>query len=165
MEPALSETAWKMSKYGVFWSVFSRICTEYGEILRSISPYSVKMRENTDQKNSAFGHFSRSERFLWSQHCSSFCNTVFSGLAYYFFLSFLHEVRIQETLKNDATLFLRYIYFAKIEVTGPFLFPKSTLLNRFLNLFIRFFWDYTQWQALKSGLEWLLWISKKATKL
>ena len=42
-----------------FYSVFSRIWTEYGEVLR-ISPYSVRMRENTDQKNSVFGHFSRS---------------------------------------------------------------------------------------------------------
>ena len=32
-----------------FWSVFSRIRTQYGEILR-ISPYSVQMRQNTDQK-------------------------------------------------------------------------------------------------------------------
>ena len=32
-----------------FWSLFSHIRTEYGEI-RSISPYSVRMRENTDQK-------------------------------------------------------------------------------------------------------------------
>ena len=32
-----------------FWSVFACIRTEYGEI-RSISPYSVRMRENTDQK-------------------------------------------------------------------------------------------------------------------
>ena len=32
-----------------FWSVFSRIRTGYGQI-RSISPYSVRMRENTDQK-------------------------------------------------------------------------------------------------------------------
>ena len=32
-----------------FWSVFSRIRTEYGEI-RSIFPYSVRIRENTDQK-------------------------------------------------------------------------------------------------------------------
>ena len=30
-----------------FWSVFSCIRTEYGEI-RSISPYSVRMQENTD---------------------------------------------------------------------------------------------------------------------
>ena len=32
-----------------FWSIFSRIRTEYREIL-GISLYSVQMRENTDQK-------------------------------------------------------------------------------------------------------------------
>ena len=42
-----------------FWSLFFRIRTEYGEI-QSISPYSVRMRANTDQKNSEYGHFSRS---------------------------------------------------------------------------------------------------------
>ena len=30
-----------------FWFVFSRIWTKYGEIFR-ISPYSVRIRENTD---------------------------------------------------------------------------------------------------------------------
>ena len=50
---------WKGSVFGVFWFVFSRIRTECGEIL-PISPYSVRMRENTDQKNSKYGHFSRS---------------------------------------------------------------------------------------------------------
>ena len=49
----------------LFWSVFSRIQTEYAEI-RSISPYSVWMRENTDQKNSKYGHFLRSE---WLRYC------------------------------------------------------------------------------------------------
>ena len=39
-----------------FWSPFSRIWTEYGEI-RSISPYSVRMRENGDQNNSSYEHF------------------------------------------------------------------------------------------------------------
>ena len=43
-----------------FWSAFSHIRTEYKEILR-ISPYPVQVRENTDQKNSEYGHFSRSE--------------------------------------------------------------------------------------------------------
>ena len=46
----------------LFWSVFSRIQTEYGEI-RNISPYSVQMRENTDQNNSEYGHFLRSVTF------------------------------------------------------------------------------------------------------
>ena len=45
-----------------FWYVFLRIRTEYGDILR-ISPYSVRMRENADQKNSVFGRFSRSAYF------------------------------------------------------------------------------------------------------
>ena len=40
----------------LFWSAFSRIRTEYGEI-RSIFPYSVRMRENADQNNSEYGHF------------------------------------------------------------------------------------------------------------
>ena len=43
----------------LFRSLFSRIRTEYGEI-RSISPYWVRMRENADQNNSEYGHFSRS---------------------------------------------------------------------------------------------------------
>ena len=43
----------------LFWSAFSRIRTEYGEI-RRISPYSVQMRKNEDQNNSECGHFLRS---------------------------------------------------------------------------------------------------------
>ena len=47
-----------------FWSVFSRIQAEYGE-MRNISPYSVQMRENTNQKNSEYGHFSCSVFFFF----------------------------------------------------------------------------------------------------
>ena len=43
----------------LFCLVFSRIRTEYGEI-RSISPYSIRMREKTDQSNSEYAHFLRS---------------------------------------------------------------------------------------------------------
>ena len=46
-----------------YWSIFSHIPTEYGEILH-ISPYSVRMRENTDQKNSKYGHFSRRTPYM-----------------------------------------------------------------------------------------------------
>ena len=44
----------------LFWSVFSRIWTEYGEILH-ISPYSVRMLEKADQNSSEYGHFLRNE--------------------------------------------------------------------------------------------------------
>ena len=43
----------------LFWSVFCGIRTKYGEI-RSIFPYSVRMRENADQNNAEYGHFLRS---------------------------------------------------------------------------------------------------------
>ena len=36
-----------------FWSVFSHIRTEYGDLLCK-SPYSVLMRENTDQKKNPY---------------------------------------------------------------------------------------------------------------
>ena len=48
----------------LFWFAFSRIRTEYGEILRT-SPYSVQMRKITDQYNSEYGHFLRS---VWEGH-------------------------------------------------------------------------------------------------
>ena len=44
---------------GLFWSVFSRIWTEYRKMLR-ISPYSVRMHENMDQNKSKYGSFLRS---------------------------------------------------------------------------------------------------------
>ena len=56
-----------------FWSIFSLIRTEYGEILR-ISPYSVRMWENTGMKKSECGHFSlrASLRMLKLKvHCNS----------------------------------------------------------------------------------------------
>ena len=42
-----------------FWSVFSRIRTEYRD-LHNKSPYLVRMRENTDQKISEYGYLLRS---------------------------------------------------------------------------------------------------------
>ena len=44
---------------GFFWFVFSHIRTEYVSL--RVSPYSVQRREDTDQKNSKYGHFLRSD--------------------------------------------------------------------------------------------------------
>ena len=52
------------SPYSVlFWYAFSRIKTEYEEILR-ISPNSVQMGKNTDQNNSEYEHILRSVFYL-----------------------------------------------------------------------------------------------------
>ena len=44
----------------LFWSVFTRIRIEYGEIIW-ISSYSVRMPENANQNNSEYGHYLHSE--------------------------------------------------------------------------------------------------------
>ena len=51
-----------MSVFGVILVALSRIRTEYRDILR-ISPYSVRMRENTDQNNSEYRLFSSVLKF------------------------------------------------------------------------------------------------------
>ena len=48
----------------LFWSVFSSIRITYGEV-QSISLNSVRMRENTDENNSKYGHLSRSDCFFF----------------------------------------------------------------------------------------------------
>ena len=62
-------TALKRRYSEYFWSLFSRIWTEYGDTeIRSISLFSVKMRENPDQKNSEYKHLSRSEIYALSDY-------------------------------------------------------------------------------------------------
>ena len=53
-----------------FWSVFSRIWTEYGEI-QSISPYSIRMRENTDQKKTPYSDTCYAMEDYWN--INKFC--------------------------------------------------------------------------------------------
>ena len=76
----------------LFWSIFPRIWTEYAEI-RSTSPYSVEMRENTDQNNSEYGHISRSD------YKNCFSNmlvlvTCLKSLSSAYLLSYLHVLTI-----------------------------------------------------------------------
>ena len=75
-KPALRE---KCLYSEFFWSVFSRIQTENGEI-RGISPYSVRIWENTDQKNSEYGHFSRSVDLISSEKISTFPQLISTNI-------------------------------------------------------------------------------------
>ena len=76
----MSSLCEKCPKTEFFWSVFSRIWTEYGDLLY-ISPYSVQMRENKDQKNSVFGHFSSSAKGFMDKvmdMINIFCTNTFT---------------------------------------------------------------------------------------
>ena len=72
-ERYISNTAWKVSKYDIFPGPYF--------------PFSVRILENTDQKNSAVGHFlpcviNRNLEILLrqnSQFCKPRINTVFHG--------------------------------------------------------------------------------------
>ena len=72
-------TVWKLLVFGVILSAFSRIRTEYGEI-RSISPYSVRMRENADQNNSEYGYFLR---YVWDDKHDNAYEKVDKRLEYF----------------------------------------------------------------------------------
>ena len=82
---------------GLFCSAFSRIWTGYGEMW-IISPRSVQMRENVDQNNPEYRHFSRSV-CIWKihvhlidiffsscllQHCNIYylCHNVYSPMLF-----------------------------------------------------------------------------------
>ena len=70
-----------------FWSVCSGNRTEYGDLPSK----SVQIRENTDQKNSVFGHFSQSEliSLVIARKYSSFEDLEFDGLCHLEIYSFI----------------------------------------------------------------------------
>ena len=59
-----------------FWTIFSRVLTEYGEILR-IPPHSFRMRKKTDQRNFKYRHFSRSVILQWERSRFTLLTTKF----------------------------------------------------------------------------------------
>ena len=81
MAKTLNATLCKNCAYlELIWSAFSRIWTGCGDILR-ISPYSVRMRENMDQNNSEYGHFSRSAK-VWGLSLSNAWIVVTSQIVF-----------------------------------------------------------------------------------
>ena len=104
----------------LFWSVFFCIRTECGEILR-ISPYSVRMRENADQNNSEYGHFSRSSSY-----------TIISKLDIFALVALFHCMIFAIVLFHSTfklwmwlylKLFLLWVTFCKISKNMDILWP------------------------------------------
>ena len=109
----------------LFWSAFSRIRTEYGEILR-ISPYSGRMWGNTDQNNFEYRHFLRSGyfkvftfenemwwRFIWNNLSEfvSWNRLVESMLDLYYFVMWLVVCLLFVKLFTWDFVFIVYIGF------------------------------------------------------
>ena len=89
--------------------IFYRIWTEYGEI-RSISLYSVRMRENTDQKNSEYRHFLRVDTCrVVKKFCSAQCSPFKPLFAELIFLLEISICKAMEFFWNVQTFFKHYI--------------------------------------------------------
>ena len=100
----------KCSYSELFWSAFSRIQTEYGEILR-ISLYSVRMRGNAVQNNSEYGHVLRSESenpkiFIFQPNFFIFCT--------YHHYTHIHTHTHTHTQNRKKKIFLVGVY-----ILGP----------------------------------------------
>ena len=125
-----------------FWSVFSRIRTEYGEI-RSKSPYSVRMRENTDQKNPEYGHFSR------------------SASCYQSLLNFFTQCKLLPiTLKFQASRLLHQLILAleeRMKITSLAVILKVCITTAFFKKkleFIFYAYDLDTWYCKETGEEY-----------
>ena len=89
-----------MSIFGVIlvriFPAFSRIRTEYGEILR-ISPYSVRTAgrcgKNADQNNSEYGHFLRSDSILSVEVLTVF----FTSFDHFYHLPIVEQLNLTES--------------------------------------------------------------------
>ena len=96
----------------LFWSVFYRIWTEYGEILR-ISPYSVRMRENTKQNSSEYGHFLRDVtdellEIIVEQTNLNFQQNLVGSYKPSRIIRYLESKHARQFSQNDICLYLLY---------------------------------------------------------
>ena len=97
----------------LFCSVFFRICTKYGETLR-ISPYSVRMRENSDHNNPEYGNFWRSGSYInffynSKKNFVGFCLFAFSLANQIFWVKFWYQNKTFCPYIHDSYIHI-YIY-------------------------------------------------------
>ena len=126
-----------VEKRSIFWSVFSRIRTKNGEILRN-SSYSVRMRKNTDQnKLRIWTLFTQCLRNEWLQ---SYNLNIIS--LQQFFIKFRSSHRRcsmkKGVLKNFVKFKGKYLYLFALKIgsdTGVFLW---ILWN---------FWEYLSYRT------------------
>ena len=127
----------------LFWSVFSRIWTEYG-VVQSISLYSVRMRENTDQKKLLFWTFSRKKlkskyniNYRYDINFKVFCSYCSLLVLHKFWIKFHVSITI---MKGFCTQMISFeIWNLEKPFSGFSAFLLTTILVIiFWNLVIKF---------------------------
>ena len=143
----------------LFWSSFSRIRMEYGEIL-PISPYSVRMRENMDQNYCEYGHFSRSFTFTTKgkTHFTGCCMFIILWQAQEF-LVFLLSCNILLLLFSYGIVYVNCAStFAIVRFFNPLILylVSSFSPSNFINIEIKKF-DSVHWLSYMDHLDYSSW--------
>ena len=97
-----------------FWPAFSRIQTEYGDLLIK-SPYSVRMRENTDQKSSERNTF-HAVMLWWKFNCCTVWKVTIFGVFLVPVFSLSDWVRRDLYSEIRASVFL-WLFIALLIIT------------------------------------------------
>ena len=102
---------------------FSNHCVKNVPI-RNTSPYLVWMRENTDQKNSKYGHFSRSEycqylQCCWVSQSQQYTITIISQNSRYIVLFEMNQIALHflvlSLVRQRSLSFLLRNYFSALQ--------------------------------------------------
>ena len=111
-----------------FWSVFSRIRTEYGEIrsMLSISPYSAWMRGNTDQKKLHIWTLFKQQLANFNGCKSTIYNGVFKDVFSYF-----HDAN-----KKGLLILILWYFQIDVKLLKSWMFPVDVLHHKPLHFFI-----------------------------
>ena len=134
-----------------FWSLFSRILTEYGEILR-IFPYSVQMRENTNQKNSKYGQFLCSveqmfRKLLSEQRDNSYRNISAQDIPKIFSFQFLKRTKKLLKQQKNLKVFCKHDVDVYINIVPNVRFKGAVtiidLMTQYLNSWIKYLKEFS----------------------
>ena len=126
----------------LFWFVFSGIRTEYG--VSRISPYSVRMQENTDQNDYEYGPFLPS---VQSQKSHSCINILYSQ-SRYFYLCYITE-----------SLMLFFVIYSSL-LTAVVIYDTLLLFKLNMNTFYTHIFVFSHFYLIFLLYFYLLSISK-----
>ena len=127
--------SWAISEFDAFWNIyFNTLIWIKRKIIKMCTSLWFSLVRPQDLPMGSF-------LSVCPSVCKSVCNVFLSGVARYFFPSFYWKVRLNKWRQGLFSDFFKSSYYSQNRANETFLSPKSTRLNFFLNLFLRFFRD------------------------
>ena len=137
-----------------FWSVFSGIWTEHGDLIHK-SPYSVQIQENTDQKKLRIWSlvteldYKSTDFIAWMIHKT--CGVLFHWLAQMFWYVTVSRLYYVSVVNMNSRIVLFYLAFLRISWSHNDLRIWGDRVLVSLNIFNMTVW----WHNLTPKRNWL----------